>query len=191
MFVVIETQVRYLRLRLDDLLAVTTSLTELGRASMTLEQVAWHRPAAGQAPTERLCEGRIRIGWVDAASMKPGRIPAELIPHPTTRMTHDFSIVSLLLDASWVVQAVVLLLLTLSVVSWAAIFRKLFALKRVARLTGNFERDFWSGQQPQRPVRRRRPERPQRQPHGTHLRQWHARVPQAARAPHRRPRRPA
>jgi len=60
-------------------------------------------------------------------------------------MTHDFSIVSLLLNASWVVQAVVLLLLTLSVVSWAAIFRKLFALKRVARLTENFERDFWSG----------------------------------------------
>jgi biopolymer transport protein TolQ len=60
-------------------------------------------------------------------------------------MTHDFSIVSLLLNASWVVQAVVLLLLTLSVVSWAAIFRKLFALKSVARLTENFERDFWSG----------------------------------------------
>jgi len=60
-------------------------------------------------------------------------------------MTHDFSIVSLLLNASWVVQAVVVLLLTLSVVSWAAIFRKLFALKRVKALTEDFERDFWSG----------------------------------------------
>jgi biopolymer transport protein TolQ len=60
-------------------------------------------------------------------------------------MTHDFSIVSLLLNASWVVQAVVLLLLTLSVISWAAIFRKLFALKRVKALTDDFERDFWSG----------------------------------------------
>ena len=60
-------------------------------------------------------------------------------------MTHDFSIVSLLLNASWVVQAVVLLLLTLSVISWAAIFRKLFALKRVKALTEDFERDFWSG----------------------------------------------
>ena len=60
-------------------------------------------------------------------------------------MTHDFSIVSLLLNASWVVQAVVLLLITLSVVSWAAIFRKLFALKRVKALTEDFERDFWSG----------------------------------------------
>jgi biopolymer transport protein TolQ len=60
-------------------------------------------------------------------------------------MTHDFSIVSLLLNASWVVQAVVLLLLSVSVISWAAIFRKVFALKRVQRLTDVFERDFWSG----------------------------------------------
>ncbi|MYZ52613.1 protein TolQ [Malikia spinosa] len=60
-------------------------------------------------------------------------------------MTHDFSIVSLLLNASWVVQAVVLLLLTVSVISWASIFRKVFALKRVQRLTDVFERDFWSG----------------------------------------------
>ena len=60
-------------------------------------------------------------------------------------MTLDFSIVSLLLNASWVVQAVVLLLLTVSVISWAAIFRKVFALKRVQRLTDVFERDFWSG----------------------------------------------
>ena len=60
-------------------------------------------------------------------------------------MTHDFSIVSLLLNASWVVQAVVALLLTVSVISCAAIFRKVFALKRVQRLTDVFERDFWSG----------------------------------------------
>ena len=60
-------------------------------------------------------------------------------------MTHDFSIVSLLLNASWVVQAVVLLLLTLSVISWAAIFRKLFALGRVRAKNESFERDFWSG----------------------------------------------
>ena len=60
-------------------------------------------------------------------------------------MNQDFSIVHLLLNASWVVQAVVLLLLTLSVISWAAIFRKLFALKRVKALTEDFERDFWSG----------------------------------------------
>ncbi len=60
-------------------------------------------------------------------------------------MTHDFSILQLLLDASWVVQAVVVLLVTVSIASWAAIFRKIFALKRVRRLTDAFERDFWSG----------------------------------------------
>lgn len=57
----------------------------------------------------------------------------------------DFSIVSLLLHASWVVQCVVALLLSVSVISWAAIFRKIFALKRVNQLTEEFERDFWSG----------------------------------------------
>ncbi|TSE18542.1 Biopolymer transport protein ExbB [Tepidimonas alkaliphilus] len=60
-------------------------------------------------------------------------------------MTHDFSIIELMLNASWVVQAVVLLLVSVSVMSWAAIFRKLFALKRVRRLTDDFEREFWSG----------------------------------------------
>ena len=72
-------------------------------------------------------------------------------------MTHDFSIVSLLLNASWVVQAVVLLLLTLSVISWAAIFRKLFALKRVRSLNEEFERDFLRGSPEQRLQRRPHP----------------------------------
>ena len=60
-------------------------------------------------------------------------------------MTHTFSVVELMLNASWVVQAVVLLLIGVSIMSWAAIFRKVFALKRVRRLTDAFERDFWSG----------------------------------------------
>jgi len=37
------------------------------------------------------------------------------------------------------------LLLGVSVVSWAAIFRKVLALKRVNQLNDEFERDFWSG----------------------------------------------
>ena len=60
-------------------------------------------------------------------------------------MNQDLSIVHLLLNASWVVQLVVLLLLGVSVVSWAAIFRKVLALKRVNQLNDEFERDFWSG----------------------------------------------
>ena len=60
-------------------------------------------------------------------------------------MTNNLSIVQLLLHASWVVQAVVALLVLGSIASWAAIFRKLFALKRVNRLNEEFERNFWSG----------------------------------------------
>ena len=60
-------------------------------------------------------------------------------------MTNNLSIVQLLLHASWVVQAVVLLLVLGSVASWAAIFRKMFALKKVVRLNDEFERNFWSG----------------------------------------------
>jgi biopolymer transport protein TolQ len=60
-------------------------------------------------------------------------------------MTHDFSIVTLMLNASWVVQAVVLLLISVSVISWAAIFRKVTVLRQVHRDDGVFEREFWSG----------------------------------------------
>lgn len=60
-------------------------------------------------------------------------------------MNQEFSIVHLLLNASWVVQAVVLLLLFVSLMSWTAIFRKLLSLGDVARLNDEFERDFWSG----------------------------------------------
>jgi biopolymer transport protein TolQ len=60
-------------------------------------------------------------------------------------MTHDFSIVALMLNASWVVQAVVLLLISVSIISWAAIFRKITALRRVNQDDETFEREFWSG----------------------------------------------
>jgi len=60
-------------------------------------------------------------------------------------MNQDMSIVSLLLDASFVVQLVVLILLGISVSSWAAIVRKITAIKRIKNLNEEFERVFWSG----------------------------------------------
>lgn len=60
-------------------------------------------------------------------------------------MTPELSIVQLMLNASWVVQAVVLLLVLMSLLSWAAIFRKLGTLKRVKGKNDDFEREFWSG----------------------------------------------
>ncbi|HET8746658.1 MAG TPA: protein TolQ [Ramlibacter sp.] len=60
-------------------------------------------------------------------------------------MNQDLSILQLVLGASFVVQLVMLLLLIVSVTSWAAIFGKLFALRRVKTKNDEFERDFWSG----------------------------------------------
>jgi len=60
-------------------------------------------------------------------------------------MNQDLSILHLVLNASLVVQLVMLLLVVISISSWAAIFRKLFSLKRVTTLNDAFEREFWSG----------------------------------------------
>ena len=60
-------------------------------------------------------------------------------------MNQDLSILHMVLNASLVVQLVMLLLILISVSSWAAIFRKLFAINRVKALNEVFEREFWSG----------------------------------------------
>ncbi|MBM5811797.1 MAG: protein TolQ [Gammaproteobacteria bacterium] len=55
------------------------------------------------------------------------------------------SILQLILDASLVVQGVLLLLLGASVVSWAIIFRKRRLLGAAQLEAGRFETAFWSG----------------------------------------------
>ena len=60
-------------------------------------------------------------------------------------MNQDLSIVSLILNASWVVQLVVALLVGVSIASWAAIFRKIVSLKKAQLLNDEFDREFWSG----------------------------------------------
>jgi acyl-CoA thioester hydrolase len=70
-FVVVETNVRYLRpARLDDLLVVTVQVLEAGRASMVIAQQA-------RLGAELLAAGTIRIGCVDAETFRPRRIPFE------------------------------------------------------------------------------------------------------------------
>ena len=70
MFVVLETSVRYAKpARLDDELLVTAEVREWGRASLIIAQ------QARRNPDELLCEGTIRIGWVDAGTLQPARIP--------------------------------------------------------------------------------------------------------------------
>jgi acyl-CoA thioester hydrolase len=105
MFVVGETRVRYHRAaRLDDELLVTARVQEIGRASLIIAQQAYlNNPtvkadssAAGPPQGARaasggsaaataasvgalLCDGDIRIGWVEAESLKPARIPPTLL----------------------------------------------------------------------------------------------------------------
>ena len=57
----------------------------------------------------------------------------------------DLSFVNLILNASVVVQAVVLMLVLLSLWSWWQIFLKMFQLRRAVRDTDRFEDDFWKG----------------------------------------------
>lgn len=60
-------------------------------------------------------------------------------------MNQDFSIVTLVLHASFVVQLVMAGLMIASLASWTVIFGKLFGLKRVRGANEDFEREFWAG----------------------------------------------
>ena len=59
--------------------------------------------------------------------------------------TQDLSFLSLVLNASLLVQLVMLLLLGMSIASWTIIFKKGVVLRGVRNDTERFERDFWSG----------------------------------------------
>ena len=57
-------------------------------------------------------------------------------------MNQDLDILQLVLHASLVVQIVMLLLMIVSIASWSAIFRKLFAIARVKTQNESFEKEF-------------------------------------------------
>ncbi|MEE8285101.1 MAG: protein TolQ, partial [Gammaproteobacteria bacterium] len=61
-------------------------------------------------------------------------------------MTADLSLLELVLNASVLVQLVMLLLLVASLMSWTMIFRKLTTLRRARAAADDFEEQFWSGQ---------------------------------------------
>ena len=59
--------------------------------------------------------------------------------------TADLSILTLITQASPVVQIVLAILILLSLLSWTVIFRKFFAVSRALRQTDEFESRCWSG----------------------------------------------
>jgi acyl-CoA thioester hydrolase len=92
MFVVTDTQLQYLKpARLDDVLLVSAQIIDKGRASLKISQEIWLEPLQNLrgmlSNQERsmkheatlLCQGTICIAWVDAGTLKPGRIPSTVL----------------------------------------------------------------------------------------------------------------
>ena len=95
-FIVSETQLKYHRpARLDDELLVTAELRQIGSASLVIAQRVLmskppHRVDDG---LPLLCEGTIRIGWVQADTLRPARIPREVsgtLQHHAGSMSQPF-----------------------------------------------------------------------------------------------------
>ena len=73
MFVVAEVQMKYFAsARLDDLLSVTVQVVSRRGASMEFAQQAWRG-------SQLLTEGRIRVGCINDQTMKPCRLPPEVV----------------------------------------------------------------------------------------------------------------
>lgn len=60
-------------------------------------------------------------------------------------MNADLSIVNLVKEASFVVQIVMFILLSASVISWTFIFAKRKEFNQATYITDEFEKEFWSG----------------------------------------------
>lgn len=86
-FVVTHVSLRYLApARLDDWLHVGCEVAALGRSSLTLvqniyriEQALPEEKPVSQPAKTLLCEGQVRIGWVNSESLRPGRIPESVL----------------------------------------------------------------------------------------------------------------
>ena len=77
MFVVTDTALSSkLPARLDDALLITARISQAGRASLQLHQEAYK--VVGDEKI-LLCEGTIRIGWVNAGTLQAARIPSSVL----------------------------------------------------------------------------------------------------------------
>ena len=73
LFVVAEVHLRYVAsARLDDVVVVSVKIAERGHAYMRIEQQAWRGATL-------LAEGWVRVGCVDAITLRPRRIPKSIL----------------------------------------------------------------------------------------------------------------
>ncbi len=74
-FVVTDAQAEFLApARFNEQLLVTVSLTDLARASFTMEQAIFR----GRLDGELLCRGTTRAAFINADTFKPARLPDSL-----------------------------------------------------------------------------------------------------------------
>lgn len=83
MFVVSDVSVRFIApAKLDDVLLATTAVQSAGRASLELEQCIYRPSEAAPediSSAQLMCAGKVRIGWVNSDSLRPGRIPDPIL----------------------------------------------------------------------------------------------------------------
>jgi len=60
-------------------------------------------------------------------------------------MNFDTSFIAYFMDSGLIIKAVVLLLVSASIMSWTFIFQRLYSLKKARTEIRNFEDEFWSG----------------------------------------------
>jgi biopolymer transport protein TolQ len=123
--------------RLNERLRVTATIAHAGRVRIDFDQ----RAARGRGARLGAGEGRVRAP-PDVQADRAARSAQGEVPEMT--VTQDLSILSLILNASWAVQAIMVLLLFVSLMSWYYIFRKMFSIRQTRRQTEDFERSFWS-----------------------------------------------
>ena len=66
-------------------------------------------------------------------------------PHSIANSAQSLSLAHLVMNASWVVQVILVILLIASVASWTIIFRKFAVFASAHRALERFEKRFWSG----------------------------------------------
>ena len=60
-------------------------------------------------------------------------------------VTHDLTVIGMIVNASIVVKVVMAILVLASLLSWTYIFMKMFQVGRARRMADTFKREFWSG----------------------------------------------
>jgi acyl-CoA thioester hydrolase len=79
MFIVSSTQLKYAHPAvLDDELQVSAKVIESGGATLVIEQKATKISSSTKERIE-LCSGTIKIAWVQVGSLKPSRIPKDIL----------------------------------------------------------------------------------------------------------------